>query len=114
MRFPRINIIITSFLLALLSATLLGGCSCSDGNAVGKMTFGRVKDKKAYELGASHARVLLENADDEDAVQDALLDVRARRSNIEAKLGSRSAADYELGFIDCIRQNNDSLARIIE
>ena len=73
----------------------------------------KIKDNKAYNLGAEHARILLENVSDEAYVQDGLLDARARMSNIQAKLGRQSSADYERGFTDHIRKNCDSLARLI-
>lgn len=72
-----------------------------------------VKDKKAYALGEEHARQLILIADDEAAVQDKLLDIRARISNIQSHLGSQSANDYEAGFTDYLHLNSDSLARII-
>lgn len=101
---------------AALSAPLLGAVSsCGDDgqNPQQQKVSKRVRDKKAYALGGEHARKLLEYADDEGRVQDGLLDTRARISNINAKLGAQSAADYERGFTDYVRKNNDSLARII-
>lgn len=89
-------------------------CGCTDTNDSLSTATAKIKDREAYKLGAKHASQLLEHADDEDMVQDDLLEVQARRSNIESKLGSQSASDYQRGFIDHIRQNCDSLARIID
>lgn len=88
-------------------------CSCSEKNAQQETVSGKVKDKKAYRLGGEHAERLLEYAAEEDALQDGLLDIKARISNIRSKLGAQSATDYERGFTDYIRSHNDSLARIL-
>lgn len=89
------------------------GCNESEGTPKVRKVSARVKDRKAYNLGEQHAQSLLENAGDEGYVQDGLLDVRARMSNIESNLGRQSAVDYERGFTDYIKKNCDSLARII-
>lgn len=47
------------------------------------------------------------------ALQDALLDVRARITNIHDRLGAQASADYERGFTDYIKANDDSLARVL-
>lgn len=94
-------------LLLLLSA---GGCSCShDRNYVST----HVRDKKAYSLGEEHAQRIIDIRTNESAVQEALLDIRARMTNIDSHLGAQAAADYERGFTDYIRQHDDSLARVL-
>lgn len=103
---------IATILVATFTVTSCG-CSESDGTPKSQKVSARVKDRKAYSLGEEHARLLLENVADEDLVQDGLLDVRARMSNIESNLGKQSAVDYERGFTDYIKKNCDSLARII-
>ncbi len=52
-------------------------------------------------------------SDDEAALQDALLDVRARITNINDRLGPQASADYERGFVDCITEEEDSLAKVL-
>ncbi|MDE6370506.1 MAG: hypothetical protein K2K92_03340 [Duncaniella sp.] len=94
-------------LLIIISAE---GCSCShDRNYVST----HVRDKKAYSLGEEHAQRIIGIRDNESAVQDALLDVRARMTNIDAHLGAQAAADYERGFTDYIKQHDDSLAHVL-
>lgn len=102
--------------IACLTGAICLSCSCTGSNDNGtpsETVSEKVKDKKAYRLGEEHAERLLQYANNEDALQDGLLDIRARISNIRAKLGAQAAADYERGFTDYIRTNNDSLARIL-
>ncbi|MCM1076806.1 MAG: hypothetical protein NC411_05555 [Bacteroides sp.] len=107
------KISLTAVVLSI-SGALFGGCSCSDESTPKSIRVSsRVIDRNAYELGEEHARLLLSNASDEDYVQENLLDVRSRMSNIESNFGRQSAVDYERGFTDHIRKNCDSLARII-
>lgn len=72
-----------------------------------------VKDRKAYSLGREHARRVIAVSDDEAALQDPLLDVRARITNINDRLGPQASADYERGFVDCITEEEDSLAKVL-
>ena len=96
--------------LSISVLTTAGGCSCShDRNYVST----HVRDKKAYSLGEEHAQRIIDVRDNEPAVQDALLDVRARMTNIDAHLGAQAAADYERGFTDYIKQHDDSLASML-
>lgn len=103
--------------IIIFTASLwLTGCSCSSTaeHAVeGEKVSTKIEDWKAYNLGAEHAKEIILIAHDEDALQDALLEVRARITNIHTKLGAQSANDYERGFEECIRTEKDSLARII-
>lgn len=110
------SIILKSIFSAAALSLLQGAavsCSCSEETPKQETVSGKVKDKKAYRLGGEHAQRLLEQAANEDSLQDGLLDIRARISNIHSKLGAQAAADYERGFTDYIRANNDSLARIL-
>ena len=72
-----------------------------------------VRDRKAYALGQEHGQEVVGMRADESALQDALLDVRARMTNIHDRLGAQASADYERGFVDYIKANDDSLARIL-
>lgn len=99
------HILITAILLSLT-------CACT-GEHHGQKVTAKVRDKKAYALGEQHARETIAISDDEAALQDRLLDVRARISNISSKLGPQSAHDYEAGFTDRIKADCDSLARIL-
>lgn len=89
---------------------LLSACG---GNDHSRHVSEKVRDHDAYELGQEHARVTIAVRFDESALQDRLLDVKARISNIDSKMGPQSAHDYETGFRDYINENCDSLARII-
>ncbi len=100
--------------IACLTGEICLSCSFSENSGSHTETVSsKVKDKKAYHLGEEHAERLLQYANNEDALQDGLLDIRARISNIRSKLGTQAAADYERGFTDYIRTNHDSLARIL-
>lgn len=100
----------------LLSGGMTAMTSCGGGDSSTKNSrkvSPKVVDQNAYGLGAEHGRLLLENVGSEDRVQDGLLEVRARISNIESKFGRQSSVDYERGFTDYIKENCDSLAQII-
>lgn len=83
--------------------------SCGDSSGVSR----HVRDRKAYSLGREHAEMTVASAGDESLLQDRLLEVRARITNINDRLGPQAATDYERGFTDFIRENCDSLAKII-
>lgn len=105
---------VATVLLLLPTVTAVQSCSCSDDNShQTEKVSPHITDRKAYNLGQEHARQLIEHANDNDLVEDGLLDVRSRMSNIESNLGKQSAVDYERGFTDYVRANCDSLARII-
>lgn len=101
--------IVAALAISLSILPVLSGCGESGHKAVSE----KVKDKKAYNLGQAHGRDVIAISADEDALQDALLEVRARITNISDRIGPQSAHDYEAGFSDCIRQNSDSLAAIL-
>jgi hypothetical protein len=103
-------------LTALYTSAAFSSCSSDSVKNSTRQTekvSGKVLDWKAYNLGAEHAEKVIGIANDEAALQDALLDVRARITNIETKLGRQSATDYERGFTEYIRTEKDSLAKII-
>lgn len=101
--------------LCIMSAVASAGCSCgsSESGTPSEKVSKKVKDWKAYNLGVDHAKEVIAISHDEPKLQDALLEVRARITNIHTKLGAQSAADYERGFTEEIRTEKDSLARII-
>ncbi|MDE6394464.1 MAG: hypothetical protein K2K77_03890 [Duncaniella sp.] len=72
-----------------------------------------VRDHKAYSLGQEHAGIIISLRDNESSLQDALLDIRARITNIHDRVGAQAAADYERGFVDYITEKDDSLARVL-
>jgi len=99
---------------SLLLSAVMAGCSCSESTAEReKADDGRVRDKHAYALGQEHGAETVAIQDNQAELEDKLLDVRARITNISSKLGAQSARDYERGFTDYIRANSDSLARIL-
>lgn len=93
----------------LLPVSLLALVACGDSSQVS----GHVKDRKAYSLGQEHGERIVGVRSDEPALQDALLDVRARITNIHSRIGAQAAADYERGFVDYIKANDDSLAHVL-
>lgn len=98
-------------LLVGLSASFgLSGC---DSRPYGTEVTARVRDRKAYALGEEHAAALLRKAGDEAAVQDELLEIRARIYNFSTTVSPQSGADYERGFTDYVTAHSDSLARIL-
>lgn len=96
-------------LLAVCAAGLMLASCGGDPNTVSR----HVRDRKAYSLGQEHGEAVVKLRDDEAAMQDALLDVRARMTNIRSRLGAQAEADYERGFVDYIKANDDSLARVL-
>lgn len=101
-------------LYALLCAGL-AGCACSSPNespdAV-EATHVPVasRDSAAYKLGAEHALRMLERATDTVAIADALLDVRARETDIRRRLRDSAADAYVAGFTDMVAERNPQLA----
>ncbi|WP_300805933.1 hypothetical protein [uncultured Duncaniella sp.] len=98
--------------ISFVTMMIMASCGGGDGKVSGKVSQ-RVKDHEAYTLGENHAAELIGIAADESAVQDKLLEVHARVTNIREKLGAQSAADYERGFTRYIEANSDSLARLL-
>lgn len=101
--------IFSAVVLAALTAGVAVTSCGGDRNSVSS----HVRDRKAYSLGQEHAARIIGMRDDEPALQDALLDVRARMTNINARLGAQAAADYERGFVDYITEKDDSLAKVL-
>lgn len=95
---------------ALLGATFLVGC---DSRPYGTEVTKRVRDQRAYALGERHAEELIAISDNENAVQDQLLEIRARIYNFSTVVSPQSGADYERGFTDYVKAHSDSLARIL-
>lgn len=103
-----LRIPVRTLLMALPLALLAVAC----GGGSGEVSR-HVRDRKAYSLGQEHAGAVISLRDDESALQDALLDVRARITNIHDRIGAQAAADYERGFVDYITEKDDSLARVL-
>ena len=103
----------TGWLVAAAVAGLMSVAvtACGGGGSDGVSR--HVRDRKAYALGQEHGERTVGLRSDEAALQDALLDVRARITNIHDRLGAQAAADYERGFTDYIKANDDSLARVL-
>ncbi len=99
-------------ILGIFLLSFLPSCGNDPGGSPVKVS-SRVRDHEAYSLGEQHAAVILKVSDNESAVQEKLLDVRARITNISVRLGAQSAADYERGFINYIKENNDSIAGVL-
>ncbi len=96
---------------AAVAAVMLAAMAVSCGGSDGVSR--HVRDRKAYALGQEHGERAAGLRDNEAALQDALQDVRARITNIHDRLGAQASADYERGFTDYIKANDDSLARVL-
>lgn len=103
LRLLRRASVVLSVVAAVFALASCGGDGVSSG----------VRDRKAYNLGRKHAEHAVELRADESALQEYLLDVRARANNIGARIGRQAAADYERGFVDGVTASSDSLARIL-
>lgn len=108
--------IISLFVTAAIAATT-AGCSCSRTDNAADQTpaslpAGNPKSE-LYNLGARHASDMLVSCGDTLEIQEYLLEIAARRSNIGSRMGRQAAADYQAGFKDYIKSHNDSLARIL-
>jgi len=66
-----------------------------------------------YRLGLKHARELAAQVSDTTALNDCLLDINARLSNIQARIGNNAAQDYLHGLRDGLGQTAPSLAKAI-
>lgn len=70
------------------------------------------RDSGAYKLGMRHGGMLLELTT-EDSVQDFLLEVRARETNIRARLRNSAGEAYVEGFKDYVKAHSDSMAKVL-
>lgn len=70
-------------------------------------------DTASWNLGTEHAVAFVRECTDDDARGLRLLDIRARESNIRARISDAAADAYVAGFEYQLRQQSDSLARII-
>lgn len=70
-------------------------------------------DTSAWNLGTEHAVAFIRECADDDTRGLRLLDIRARESNIRARIGESAGDAYVAGFEYQLRQQSDSLARII-
>lgn len=68
---------------------------------------------EAWNLGRRHAAALVRECSDDDQRALRLLDVRARETNIRARISDSAADDYIRGFEEGLRENSDSLACVI-
>lgn len=93
----------------LTAASVAVSCGGGSSETVSK----HVRNHKAYALGQEHAGRVVDLRGDESALQDALLDIRARITNIHDRIGAQAAADYERGFVDYIKEKDDSLAHVL-
>lgn len=95
--------------LALAALAPAGGCSCR-GDAGAQTDDAPISNPKAYALGQRQGSVALDAAADTEALEDVLLDTRARVTEPEQKHGRDAASDYRRGFEDAISASNDTLA----
>ena len=90
----RVKTYILAAIITITSSPLSQSCSCDSNVTPAAKTSTRIKDREAYELGALHASRLLENAENEDMVQDALLDVRVDSLTSSDSTATHSPESY--------------------
>ena len=95
-------------ILLTLSITFISCSSSSNDRQLKPNTH-----SEAYLLGDKHASDMLIQCSDTTQIQEYLLEIAARRSNIESHLGSQAATDYEGGFRNHIVNHNDTLAKML-
>ncbi len=101
-----IHIIIS---MAFSAAILL--CSCKGGAE--KAADGHIPDPEATEAGIRAARSVINLRSDESAMNDTLLEIRAEIYSVYCDKGPVAASDFEEAFEKYIRENCDSLARVL-
>ncbi len=74
----------------------------------------KVKEREIYDLGHKAGVEMLNECTDIEQIETRLLDTRARINLIRGRVDDQAASDYTHGFTDAIRENCDSLARILE
>lgn len=74
----------------------------ADGNAD--------KGSEPYRLGREHGKRLHQQCRDEEAVRDEVLDINARITNIQCRIGAGAANDYMHGMKDYLSEVGDTLA----
>ncbi len=100
-----------TILIFIFAILVISASGCGPGNSQKTIIIDQ-RDSGAYKLGMRHGKLLLEK-DSEDSIQDFLLDVRARETNIKARLRESAGDAYIEGFKDYITAHNDSMARIL-
>lgn len=103
---PRLTLCATA--LAAVISIFAGMASSSEQRDAAQAT-----DSEAWALGRRHAAALVRECADDDQRALRLLDVRARETNIRSRIGDAAADDYIRGFEEGLRENSDSLARVI-
>lgn len=68
------------------------------------------KDSEPYRLGREHGKRLHQQCRDEEAVRDEVLDINARITNIQCRIGAGAANDYMHGMMDYLSEVGDTLA----
>lgn len=106
------------FLIPCLVALALASAGCSRSNRAADERLPEPaasidKTSEAYRLGTSHADELLSTCHDNSSRHDKILDVRARASLIESRLGSQAAGDYSAGFRDRLVEKGDTLGTVL-
>lgn len=95
-------------------ATLIAGCSGSpkEKSPVG-VAAERTADLEVFKLGSEDAHKMLDKCQTITEIEQELLDVKARIHLINTRVGDDAARAYTEGFESYIRENNDSIARLI-
>lgn len=100
--------------IIIFAALLLGGCS---GKQAEKSPVGEAAehttDLEVFKLGSDDAHKMLDKCQTITEIERELLDVKARIHLINTRVGADAARDYTEGFESYIKENNDSIARLI-
>lgn len=70
-------------------------------------------DSAPYKLGFKHAQELVRCGADTSRINDCLLDINARITNIRSRIGEDAAKQYTNGLRDYLRENDAALATLL-
>lgn len=102
-----LNRIITT--TAAIACIIITSCGPNDGKA----SDGHTPDPEATAAGIRAAQTVINLRGDENVMHDSLLEIRAEIYRIHTDKGPVAASDFEEAFEKYIRENCDSLARVL-
>lgn len=110
----------TFYTLSLLLLSLMAqGCGSDKENRPGEghdnvsEEIKVKKDSEAYYLGRQAAQRVVGEQLTREQLHDSLLDTRAVISLLQRRYGDRTAADYQAGFVDAVKESGDTLANVL-
>lgn len=112
--FPPATISATALALVVsIIVSIAGHFSPSPSQAIPPDVVVTGADTSAWLMGREHAAALAAECATDDERGLRLLDVRARETNIRARIGNSAADAYVSGFEHGLRAASDSLASVI-